>query len=290
MLNVDVFGGIAAVDSRNAGSLALSRAGQELLGCLVLVAADRPLRREALAEMLWPDCDLDASRQRLRSALWRLRRSLGTGLRAAVCHDGDRVWCDRNHLAPLPHARFAETIETCCAGPVEAMTAEDFRHLDAALELYAAPVMDGFDSTWILPHRERFAELYCRGLERQITWYRTHGNPEATIRAGRTLLREDPYREDVHAMLIGLYAAAGQPRRALRQFHDCRAAIEEDLGVAPTNARAALQKALVAPAQPAAPAGAGVRIDEILEGLQQTIQTLNRQIGVLRTALQGTTR
>ena len=47
-----------------------------LLAYLV-VEADRPHRREALAALLWPEQMEDAARQSLRQALYVLRRALG---------------------------------------------------------------------------------------------------------------------------------------------------------------------------------------------------------------------
>lgn len=52
------------------------RPAQSLLAYLLL-NADKSIRREKLAGLLWPDSDEASARNNLRQALWRLRSVLG---------------------------------------------------------------------------------------------------------------------------------------------------------------------------------------------------------------------
>lgn len=297
-LSIDLFGDVSVVDLDAGHEFKLPHASQELIGCLAMHAAAQPIRRERLAELLWPDCTADASRCRLRTALWRLRSGLGEGLNQTIRQDNERVWLSADIVARPRHIEFAQELEAVCAVPIDEMTRSEFDRLTSLLRLYVGPIMDGFESEWIMPEREHHHEIYMRGLDRELTWYRAHGNHDATVAAARSLLKLDPYREDIHAMLIGLYAALGQQKRAVKQYHDCDIALREDLGIVPNKAREALSLAISGhdledmPAFPCQtrtkarpPAGKGKDVAAVLAGIENNIRDLSAQIAALRDAL-----
>lgn len=276
---VEVLGEVTIVEQNGGRRLVLPRGCREVLGALAVFAVLRPIRREALAELLWPDADAEASRARLRTGLWRLRRSLSdAGAQGAAIfgQNADLIWLNRAAMALPAHLSFAIGVERLCSQPVEAMDVEGFREMDGLLALYAGPLMEGHDSAWVLAERARLADLYGRGLERQIAWYRRRDEGDNAATMARRLLNHDPYREDLHAMLIGHYADVGQPRRALLQFQECRVALEQDLGLAAPRAKAALERALT-------PDAAG--LTQVIAGLDASIRRLDRQISLFCAAM-----
>src|SRR5690242_888381 len=72
--------------------------GRALLAYL-LIEADHPHRREALAALLWPDHTETAARQNLRQALYNLHHTLSTaGAAHSAPHRGDDPG---SHTGPL---------------------------------------------------------------------------------------------------------------------------------------------------------------------------------------------
>ncbi|MGB8818832.1 MAG: BTAD domain-containing putative transcriptional regulator [Rhizobiaceae bacterium] len=273
VLTIEVFGDLTVAAGPAGRPLTIPPSARALMGCLALHAVQRPLRREALAEMLWAEAPAEASRARLRTGLWRLRQILGLHA-PALCQDADRVWLDRTRVVVSAHVRFAQGIEQICALPVEAMTAAQFQELDGLIGLYCGPLLEGQDDDWVKPERARYAELYSRALERQIAAFRAQDNREGTISVARRLLDHDPYREDMHALLIEMFASSGQPQRALRQFRACENALGDDLGIDPSRARAALRGAL---ANPESPPG----LSEVILALDDSIRHLDRQLALV---------
>lgn len=277
---VEVLGEVTVVAQPGGRRLMLPKGCREVLGALALFAVLRPIRREALAELLWPEADADASRARLRTGLWRLRRSLaaagGPAAAALLCQNADLIWLNRAALALPAHLEFAIGVERLCGKPVAVMDVAGFREMDALLAIYTGPLMEGHDSAWVLAERARLADLYGRALERQIIWYRSRDDGDNAANLARRLLSHDPYREDIHELLIGHYAGAGQPRRALQQFQECRAAFEGDLGLPAARAKAALERAL-------APDAAG--LTQVIAGLDASIRRLDRQISLFCAAM-----
>lgn len=296
LLEVNLFGGVTVTDTRHDTSLPLPDASRELLACLCVFAADRPIRRERLAELMWPDSDGTASRKRLRTALWRLRQALGARHAGAFAQDASQVWlCPAVVGTPL-HSRFERTIVTLCAEPARTMERCRFDALVRALDQARAPLLEGFDADWALTERERFADLVATGLGHQMDWYRLQEDHDQTIATARRLLRHDPYREDIHAMLIGLYAAMGQPRKAVRQLNTCRGALQQDLGLSISEAEETLRAALKA-AHPVLVDGAiasqgrnatevpSADLHQMLVRMERDVQSLAAQIASLRRSV-----
>src|SRR5438105_1404695 len=94
MWHVELLGGIRAVSGSTVVTHFETRRAASLLAFLAC-HRDRPHPREVLAEMLWPDEDADATRDRLRQALSALRRALEPDGTAA----GSVLHADRSEVS-----------------------------------------------------------------------------------------------------------------------------------------------------------------------------------------------
>src|SRR5438046_2279417 len=66
------------------------------------------------------------------------------------------------------------------------------------------------------------------------------GDPDAGIVHGRAAVEADPLREEAHAVLMRLYASAGRPQEALRQYRELDRILWDELGEQPSAALQAL--------------------------------------------------
>jgi predicted ATPase/serine/threonine protein kinase/DNA-binding SARP family transcriptional activator len=223
---------------------------RKALALLVYLAVSgRPHNRDALATLLWPESDQREGRARLRRTLHRLNEALGddildTGLDSIRLHPAAELWLDsaafRQHvLAGLPAAR------PNVAAP------ERMAHLTAALELYADGFLAGFtlpDSSafdeWQFFQRESLHHLYGQVLEQLVQAYRAQQAWHEAIAYARRWLALDGLHEPAHRALMRLYAWAGQPAAALRQYQECVRVLEGELGVAPEDETTALIEAI----------------------------------------------
>jgi DNA-binding SARP family transcriptional activator len=279
---INLFGGLS---TSTAGSdpekLDLSPSGAALFGLLALGVGKRTLRREQLTETLWPDCAPAKQRARLRTALWRLRKGLPGWAQGMIRQVGDASEMHLPEGARLVHTGFETTVIRMCSTDVAQMTDADFTALDACLRRYGGPLLDGVNGDWVLAEREKFAEIYCQGLAHQIHYLRVQGRDHETIRAGRKLLEVDPYREDVHATLIEIYARAGRPERAQRQYQTCQQLFEDDLGISPMLAQVTLHAA-----RGAGPcAGVGEDVVQMVQALHVNLEAMAAQVRRIQEAL-----
>jgi DNA-binding SARP family transcriptional activator len=85
------------------------------------------------------------------------------------------------------------------------------------------------------PHlqRERLKHSYLDLLDRLSQYYFDQGEPAMAITLCQKLLEADRCREDAHRRLMRSYLRLGQRHLALRQYHLCMQALQEELEVPP---------------------------------------------------------
>ena len=83
-------------------------------------------------------------------------------------------------------------------------------------------------------HRERLQNLYLAILEKLISYCEVRQDFESGQAFGELLLRQDEARERSYYRLMRLRFLAGDRAGALRLFQRCAAALQRELGVAPS--------------------------------------------------------
>src|SRR5439155_17880127 len=116
--------------------------------------------REVLAEMLWPDEDVEATRDRLRQALAAIRR----GIESDGIRKGSVLVADRAEVA-LSAAEVITDVEQfeqkLLSAGKEVDPAKRLDLLREAIEIYGGELMPGYYDSWVISERDRLAELYC---------------------------------------------------------------------------------------------------------------------------------
>ncbi|MEJ2735967.1 MAG: AAA family ATPase [Anaerolineae bacterium] len=189
-----------------------------------LAADQRPVPREQLCFLFWPDTPESSARRKLTGLVNHLRRSLPTP--ELLITDDDQVRLD-------PERTWSDTVAFDRWG-AQAGT------LERAVGLYRGRFLEGFSlpdspeyEMWAALERQTWERRYLDDLARLIKVHAANQAYDAAIRCARDYLAADELAEDIHRRLIELYAAAGDRSSALRQFDECVAILERELGVQP---------------------------------------------------------
>ncbi len=237
-VDIRVGGARLAVDTRKA-----------LAMLAYLAVAARPMSREALAALLWPEADDVAARGALRRTLSVLHSGLGRrGL--AI---------DRSMISVTPGAT---TVDVAAFRELVAVAREHGHHpddpcptcidaLEAAVGLVRGEFMDGFalrDSEpfddWQRSEAEALRRDRAAALERLSRAHLAAKSWDRAIAAARSWLDLDPLHEPAHRLLMMAYAKAGEAAAAVRQYRDCVRVLDLELGVAPLAETTALYDAI----------------------------------------------
>lgn len=210
----------------------------ELLGYLLL-HRDCSQPRELLADRLWPGGPTARSRKYLRDALWRLQTALrvaaGEGWIDPILevepdwirlNAGANLWIDVDVLEGA-----ARQVRGACRATVEGGIPESLR---SALDLYRGDLLEGWYQDWCVAERERLRDLYLSLLQSALKDAEARQDFGVILEYGTRILRIDRAHEATHRRLMRARYLMGDRTGALRQYERCRAALAEDLDIAPS--------------------------------------------------------
>jgi predicted ATPase/DNA-binding SARP family transcriptional activator len=214
-----------------------------------LAVTHQPHTRDTLATLLWPDGDQREARASLRRTLHRINESLGhkvaeSSPETISLHPDIDLWLDC--------VAFRDEATTgLSASPGHQIAEARLAHLASAVELYTAEFLAGFslpDSSafdeWQFFQRESLHQLYGQALEQLTQAYQSTGAYGDAIGYARRWVALDSLHESAHRTLMRLYALAGQPAAAVRQYQECVRVLEAELGAEPEQETTALYHAI----------------------------------------------
>jgi SARP family transcriptional regulator, regulator of embCAB operon len=232
------------VDARLLGSFELHIDGQavqqwrgnrgRMLLAYFLLHRSRPLGRDALGSVFWPDAAPEIVRNRLHVALYGLRRDLrNVSQHPIVVHGQAGFSLHHNVDLWLDTEAFGEAV--CIAHRAEVGRTEiALTHCETALELYRGDLLeDSPFEEWALLDREQLRLKHLETLDLTATMTFELGHYSECIQLCQRLASGDLCREDIHRQLMRCYARLNQPHLAVRQYHQCERQLRDELGLEP---------------------------------------------------------
>lgn len=202
----------------------------------LLIHQGRPVRREVLMELEWPDHSHNSARNNLNVALYSLRNTLdkkGLPARTVVHKEGCYLlnpsltcWIDRNEFHSLiGDARRARR---------EGSTQQAVDACRTAVQLYRGPLFEDDPSgEWYLPERRQLKELNLQAVEYLAQTYYDRDQLSMAVECGQHAISIDPCYEAAHRLLMRCYARQHQQQLVSRQYNLCVAALRDELEVSP---------------------------------------------------------
>jgi predicted ATPase/DNA-binding SARP family transcriptional activator len=180
-------------------------------------------RREELAGLFWGDFPDSEALHSLRTALTALRSTADTDI---LSTDSETVrfnptfplWVDALAFQSYGVRFLAETPYDLCT---------------SFIDLYRGDLLPDFDDDWIIPERERLRGLYVDVLLHTAQQMRSRSDYERAIGFARRVLAIEPANERAHQHIMFCFIALGDRYTAMRQYGECKRALEADLATAP---------------------------------------------------------
>jgi DNA-binding SARP family transcriptional activator len=93
--------------------------------------------------------------------------------------------------------------------------------------------MQGGYEDWVEEQRSYYREQYLRMLESLTSVAQKLEDWQRSLDLAQQILREDPFREDIHCMMMRAYAALGNRAAIKEQYEELRRLLQKELGVEP---------------------------------------------------------
>lgn len=206
---------------------------------ILLVRAGKPIGREALNEMLWPDGDAQGGTNRLNGVVHALREVIEPYLAERrwlfVLTQKDQYFFSRRSPHQVDLYAFEDHVQKGLRGErIEGDAREAARHLEKACSVYRGDLFeDDPYSDWCRADREYLRQRYFDAVRRLARLCFDVGEVERSIEYYRQALRLDNLREDLHQGLIMGLLSLGHRNGALQQYHECAALLRSELDVDP---------------------------------------------------------
>ncbi len=215
-----------------------TRKGYILLALLAL-RAGRPIDRDFLTGVLWPDSDDKAGSMSLRRALTDLRHALGEEAQRVVSEGHQTV-----HLS-LADGAFVDVVAFDALYTRWQKTGNT-ADAQQALALYHGSLLEGYTETYFSEERATREEQHVILLESLAQGALMRGDAGNAVVLCRRAERQDPLRESTQRILYEALASQGELTAARCAFRDFRVLLHRETGQNPDAATAALFERLKA--------------------------------------------
>ena len=205
----------------------------------LLTHRERPIAKEILMDLFWPDADPDAARNNLNVAIYSLRQAIRNG-RSEFSHvlfQNDNYQLNPKLRLWTDYEAFKKGLKTAQSLERQGDLANAIREFTAAEALYQGEFLeeDRYED-WLLPQRQRLQEDYLGLLDRLTRIFYEQHDPINCANLCLKMLAIDPCREEAHRCLMRCYYFQGQSYLALRQYHICLEALKKELDIVPSRA------------------------------------------------------
>ncbi|MCB0223227.1 MAG: AAA family ATPase [Anaerolineae bacterium] len=207
------------------------RPAQSLLAYLLL-NADKSVRREKLAGLLWPDSDEAGARNNLRQTLWRLRSVIGDDYFVT-----DRVAVGVN--AQADYQLDADTLQQV----VDATTTAD--QLISVVSVYEDRLLPGFYDEWVLLEQERLQAIFEDRMQRLLDRLVEAGRWREAREWAEWWIARGQQPEPAYRALMLAQAGLGDRAGVAAAYQRCVAVLDEEFGVEPSAETHALYQQLI---------------------------------------------
>ncbi|WP_326816523.1 AAA family ATPase [Streptomyces sp. NBC_01762] len=231
-LTLHLLGGFAAVrDDGVEIPRRWRRSTAQTLVKLLAVAPELRRHREEVMDLLWPDAPMDAAVRNLRVTLHAARHALEPELAPRVPSSYLVAEGDLLFLAPDRVRIDADEVEKTAR---HALAVGDADALAAALRPLQRELLpeDRF-ADWAGERRRRIEVLREQLVPALAERLLADGRTDDAVGVLRDAVDRSPADEVLNLLLARVWCDMGRPRQAIRQYHACREALADELGVRP---------------------------------------------------------
>lgn len=198
-----------------------SRPAQSLLAYLIL-SAGTSHRREKLAGLLWPDASEENARSNLRHALWRLRKAIG----------GEYLDADKISISFEKESEYWLDASLMERGDGAERSSEELLQI---VSNYGGELLPGFYDDWVILERERYRSLFEGKIQALLDRLVEERNWTQVLEWGERWLALGQVPEPAYRALMIAYSGLGDSAGMAGVYKRCIKALQEELGVEPSD-------------------------------------------------------
>ncbi|MDP4114455.1 MAG: BTAD domain-containing putative transcriptional regulator, partial [Bacillota bacterium] len=200
----------------------------------------KPVSREVLTEMFWPEADKKSGSASMRSALYSIRKLLAesgiTSVTEPLIHENNGfLVITRPDIITTDVEQFLSLDREIRSIPAETKNdAMIIASLEKMLQLYNEDFLtDGIYDDWAYYEREKLKSVYLSAVFLLVSRYEMKGEPQKAEAALLKALSLDPYNEELGYSLLKIYIGTNRYNQAVKFYSDFKKMLLQDLDIEP---------------------------------------------------------
>ena len=212
-----------------------SKRARDIL-CFIASRQHRRVSKDTLIDIFWRDDDRESVEKKFYPTISYIRKALNSNelLRQnfLLYKDGDYLLSpDLSYRSDVEE--FDRLVAEAAAARRRGQTERCLQAYEEAVSLYRGEFMLGTNDEWVEEQRGYYRDQYLRMLEKLAAAAQEAGEWERSLTLAHLILRDDPFREEVHCRVMRAHAALGNRVAVKEQYETLRSLLHRELGVEP---------------------------------------------------------
>lgn len=252
LCHVRMFGGLeVSVGSKTVRERDWRKRKARLLFAMLVCKRGQDVPRDQVFEYLWPEMDPERAKNNLY-VIWSTMKSVlagdsdNSGKSPYVESVGGVCRTVRDNVRSDLDA-FEEMLAEAKTAEVNGDIKSAAGAYERIAELYRGDLLPGdvYDD-WFLELREHYRIVFVDSMLRASRLLMDADDPDAALVFVRKAIQRDSLREDLYQCALRCQIAAGQRSAAIDTYFQCRARLDEELGLDPSPETRALYQEILA--------------------------------------------
>lgn len=217
--------------------------------CFIASRRHRRASKDTIIDTFWGEADFEAVEKNFHPTVSHIRKALNSNQplkqNFLLYRDGD-YQLSPNFSYHIDTEEFDRLIN-------EGETARRAREFDrciaayeAAIAVYRGDFMQGSYDDWVEEQRSYYREQHLRMLEALAAVAQKTEDWTRSLHLAQEILRNDPFREDVHCMMMRAHAGQGNRHAVKEQYETLSKLLKKELGVEPAPETQKVYRELIA--------------------------------------------
>jgi len=216
--------------------------------CFITSRRHRRASKDTIIDTFWGEADFDVVAKNFHPTVSHIRKALNSN---QPLKQNFLLYRDGDYLLN-PDFAYSIDIEEFDRLVAEGDSARRAREQDrcvacyeAAIKLYRGEFMRGCYDEWVEEQRSYYNEQYLHMLETLAMAAFGQKELPRALQLASQILRDDPYREDIHCLVMRTHAAQGNRAAVKEQYETLRALLRKELGVEPASETQKVYRGLI---------------------------------------------
>jgi ATP/maltotriose-dependent transcriptional regulator MalT/DNA-binding SARP family transcriptional activator len=204
--------------------------------CYIATRKNRRVPKDVLIEAFWGDEDIETIEKNFHPTISHIRKALNSRQSLKqnfiVFRDG-AYQLNPEFSYHIDTEEFSDHVSAAETAKRDKDDARLRDNLHAAYALYRGEFMEGFYEDWAEENRHFYREQFSRVLNALAKLSVADKRWTDALKYSGEILAIDPYREDLHRLVMKVLAAQSKPSAVKKHYDSMKAVLKDELGIDP---------------------------------------------------------